>query len=860
MVAVWRSLVAVGLIATALCLDVAAASTAFGQQAQIDCKTDAPSGWEVITNASGGSFESFLCNYRVTRRVEGKDFLSGTAITIETYCTTAAGAEAYTGKTGNRGATETKRVDGERLIIEEGKGARTRTGAANPDNPHRNGVFSSFFPDVEFRLFEKEWLALNDQIVATIVVLTNERDAVKESDRFGVDDAELVAAALAERHAARRRDCTVLGTITAPIGPPTTAARPGGGTTGGTSTSTGIGKKGGSRTPAVVAVGAGVAALGGTAIAVNKRRRPKFVPPKVLPDGRSNPWDPSIDEQRRKWDRDKLVWDPDTLSWRDPVDTDFVDLPEALTPVEKAIPEGEVPSQCLETYTTYVRQEGLARDLKRLRDDATTKLEAAGKLLKKNVVRANVQLGVDIGGAIGGMAGSALGAAEAAFRPAISGGVRTPIAEIGQEARTRVGRRVAELENELSAAKSRLAQSQLEMETAGLNRTAVKNAVDLADAEITALERRIAKLQDPPAKLVERRAKITAEQLALRKELEEVKLKGTQQADPFLKFYHDAQYEFFRTEGTPFVERGREISRLEAEDAARPGLMSSTELGELEVHVRQEVSAGRMSQAEADTIVRNAEANTVGFTARAKELKAARAALKSESEAAFDRYLKSRPGYRDDFRTVDDAHDVKERAKEISTRLKELTGEENKVENEINDFRDENRAEVRRAQEDLSSARERHQAALEKQKQLDSNELGVEKDKAAVDVLEKQLSEHTQQLNEIEHALVDMSAGKTPGVLPAAALGAILAWLAPGAAAVTAAGLLAAKGYDALGIGMQSPQEIMQILLQNKADVITLQRTAQLADAQLDAVMSAMRPVAEHLRQCMKANTSQVAP
>src|SRR3954447_9905942 len=81
-----------------------------GAQTVSDCQSDAPSTWEVIASASGGSPQSFLCNYKVVRQVAGKQFVSGTAITIETYCTSGDGVEAFEGKTGDRGLTETVRV------------------------------------------------------------------------------------------------------------------------------------------------------------------------------------------------------------------------------------------------------------------------------------------------------------------------------------------------------------------------------------------------------------------------------------------------------------------------------------------------------------------------------------------------------------------------------------------------------------------------------------------------------------------------------------------------------------------------------------------------------------------------------
>ena len=156
------------------------------------CDVTDPAGWNVITEASSTApGQQFLCNYRVDR-ANGQ---SGTAITIEYYCTPEDASERYAGVVGDRDTVTTPSgAPPGVLVIEEGKQAR------NKDNPQSDGVFSSFFPGVEFGLFEKEWRLLNQQVFATIVVLTNERGVVEEPKRYGVDDAEAVARVLANRH------------------------------------------------------------------------------------------------------------------------------------------------------------------------------------------------------------------------------------------------------------------------------------------------------------------------------------------------------------------------------------------------------------------------------------------------------------------------------------------------------------------------------------------------------------------------------------------------------------------------------------------------------------------------------------
>jgi hypothetical protein len=163
--------------------------------------------WAVIVDSSNASASAtgFLCNYRVDRTkatlTDGRVVnlgQSGVAITIEYYCSAAAGRDRYKSVSGAR-TTETFRDDTTGLLItEEGPQAK------NPDNPQPRGIFSGFFVDsngepIPFGLQEKEWRLLNPQVFATIVVLTNERGKVEETERFGVEQAEIVARDLANR-------------------------------------------------------------------------------------------------------------------------------------------------------------------------------------------------------------------------------------------------------------------------------------------------------------------------------------------------------------------------------------------------------------------------------------------------------------------------------------------------------------------------------------------------------------------------------------------------------------------------------------------------------------------------------------
>ena len=165
-------------------------------QAPVECQKGAPEEWSFLAARSSKTVGSqFLCNYSVHGAGSGGNgpAVGGTAITVEYFCTAAEAAARFKSVADSPRKTETQRIAGELLVIEEGPSAK------NPDNPQSDGVSSTFF-EGEFNLFEKEWRLLNPQVFATLVVITD-RGKVPEDKRFGVDDVEPVARGLADLNA-----------------------------------------------------------------------------------------------------------------------------------------------------------------------------------------------------------------------------------------------------------------------------------------------------------------------------------------------------------------------------------------------------------------------------------------------------------------------------------------------------------------------------------------------------------------------------------------------------------------------------------------------------------------------------------
>jgi hypothetical protein len=172
------------------------------------CAADAPDGWAVIPEVNTDAGNTVICNYAVARDLNGAyvDPIdqganeSGASITIEYFCTAQEGRAAFGSRTADRDQfvfrSDTK------VVTEEGPDA------ANPDNAQPNPISSSFFSDT-FGLQEKVWVMFNDQVLATLYVLTNERGMMPEDRRFGVTTLDPIARTLAAANAPVSAECAI---------------------------------------------------------------------------------------------------------------------------------------------------------------------------------------------------------------------------------------------------------------------------------------------------------------------------------------------------------------------------------------------------------------------------------------------------------------------------------------------------------------------------------------------------------------------------------------------------------------------------------------------------------------------------
>ncbi|MBI3915080.1 MAG: hypothetical protein HY327_12955, partial [Chloroflexi bacterium] len=114
--------------------------------------------------------------------------------------------------------------------------------------------------------------------------------------------------------------------------------------------------------PAVPA--AGTLAGGGAGVLINRGRPgPPPKPPKDYGPGRTNVWDPTVEEQQNRWIKDGLVWDPTTLTWRPPRPGEIPpppDAPEEPPPYERQHPRDKTPVECLDLYDAYVKMQARA--------------------------------------------------------------------------------------------------------------------------------------------------------------------------------------------------------------------------------------------------------------------------------------------------------------------------------------------------------------------------------------------------------------------------------------------------------------------------------------------------------------------
>ncbi|MFC5993564.1 hypothetical protein ACFQE5_04955 [Pseudonocardia hispaniensis] len=799
------------------------------------CADHAPAGWAVIE--ARAIDRGLICNYRMERSVGGVDQVSGTAVTVEYYCTPAQGQRAFEVKTHDRGDIETQRTP-TRVVIEEGPGAR------NPDNLQSGGVFSEFFPDVVdgFALFEKAWVAFNPQVVATIVVLTDEGETLDAAARFGVDDVEPVARRLADANRPDSPDCPIPGSAA-------------GGGTGGDAPTGAPGSPGSAVAPRG---GAGdlvipvLAAAGLTAVVIiagrTVRKRLRLKPPRQYPGGRSNPWDPAEDEQRARWARDRTVWDPQTLSWRDPRASDFETIPERPPPVERQIPEDRVPTKCLRAYTRYSTTQAKAVELARQIEAARIRLTQADRRFGANILRANAQLGIDVGAAVAGISLATVDAARVALRP--KGGRIGSVAAVSEEALGQLRARVKDLKDELGAARSRLARSQQEAQLVPPPPPGAARAAADAASEVADLTKQLAGLGEP-TELLARQAAQRAEAMRLRTQLTDVERawkerawKGGRGAE-LREAIEEVGEELAAAKAGKVVapdwdESGFRRIVGEVLDAKAEGQLTGAEAG----RIRAEALRGKYVDAPAgDRALRN---RVRELTARRKELEAIeKAELATVMEAPL---------------TPVEQKLVQPEAGRIQQRLHELAAAEDRLDGQIYEARRATAAPRERLEGQLAAAKARHRAALADQEQATRARMRARKDAGVVRELERQLAAKEAELTQISGALAALAKGRSPGALPAVTLGALLAAVSPAAAATVLVGLAAAKAADALGIGPQSPEEIWRIILRNKGQLLVLEQELTGLETSYTRLVRRLPRAADELSRCMSAADTPVDP
>jgi hypothetical protein len=217
------------------------------------CDRDAPGDWLVIDEASGAGDGNLLCNYRT-----GDD--GGVAITINWYCSAAEAAATWSAVTSGDRPTRTLSTDTEQRILEGPL-------APNPDNPHRDGVTSMFFPDQVFTWFEKSWIRANEQVIITAVAISGAAPMVPGDGeswtavpRRDIEEVDSAALALAAAQIPELATCAI-PPITSPGGSGTPAGGAGGG-------------RGHDHPLVVIAAGGAAVVIGGVTIATRRKRRP----------------------------------------------------------------------------------------------------------------------------------------------------------------------------------------------------------------------------------------------------------------------------------------------------------------------------------------------------------------------------------------------------------------------------------------------------------------------------------------------------------------------------------------------------------------------------------------------------------
>jgi len=132
---------------------------------------------------------------------------------------------------------------------------------------------------------------------------------------------------------------------------------------------------------------------------------PMAPPPKTRDYGdRSNPWDPPEDEQRQRWEKDRLVWDPGTSSWRPPKPGEIPRPPNAPEdgPYQRNHPRDQCPAECVGLWDQYSAVQHLVFGGQSEIDKAKLAYQQSQDHLNKQLAKFALLTGWDLGSLAGG--------------------------------------------------------------------------------------------------------------------------------------------------------------------------------------------------------------------------------------------------------------------------------------------------------------------------------------------------------------------------------------------------------------------------------------------------------------------------
>jgi hypothetical protein len=194
--------------------------------------------------------------------------------------------------------------------------------------------------------------------------------------------------------------------------PPTTGARPQGTRPPTEEAVSGRDADGGDGSLGPVLALAGVTV--GTAVVVTwvngrrVRRKPKFKPRRKTERGASV-FDPTEDQQRRRWNEDQQVWDPETYTYRPARPDDLVE--EAPLVPAAGVRAEDVPPTCRPLYDLYAVQSDQQQWLVTAIKESEARHQTLEQLFVANKARALLQMAAPIVEAAVGLGTAGVGAA-----------------------------------------------------------------------------------------------------------------------------------------------------------------------------------------------------------------------------------------------------------------------------------------------------------------------------------------------------------------------------------------------------------------------------------------------------------------